>query len=303
MSVSVSNLRAFWLVAQHGGFSAAARGVGLSQPTLTRQVKELEQGYGILLFERRARGLKLTGEGESLFPIVSRIFEQVSDAERFLKQQRQETIRIATVTTDVTTRMISAVQSMSQGLQLKISVSTSAGVYESLLNKTCDVGILTLPDGHQNMSSLEIGRYPLFAVLPAGHDLLNKESLSLKDLAQQPLITGSMASQARQHLDRAAVRAGVDLQIVQEIDAFEMIGELVRLGLGVGIMSYTGIVERNMANIRRIDECARIIPVHFACLAINRRGRVIDRLFSIVKLALIEGGGSPVTFNYGLGAE
>ena len=78
-----------------------------------------------------------------------------------------------------------------------------------------------------------------------------------------------------------------------------MIGELVRLGLGVGIMSYTGIVERNMTNIRRIEECARIIPVHFACLAINRRGRVIDRLFSIAKMALIEGGGSPITFNHG----
>lgn len=299
VAVSMSHLRSFWAVAGCGGFTAAARMLRISQPTLTRQIKDLEEGYGLLLFERSPKGLTLSPEGQILLPIVNRIFDQVQEAESFLKRHKREEVRLAAVTTEVTTRMISAIQSADPGLTLTLSVGTSAAVYEALQTRTCDIGILTLPDDAANLSTLQIGSYPLLALLPDDHPLAAEETLSIKDLSTEPLITGSHSSQARRHLDRAAAAADVSLGIAQEIDAYEMIGELVRLGLGVGVIGYTGIVERHLRNVKPIRECTAVIPVHFACLAINRRIRVIENLFNVAEMAVVEGRTAPFTFARG----
>lgn len=296
MAISLSHLRSFWAVAGCGGFSAAARSLGVSQPTLTRQIRELEEGYGLVLIERNAKGLKLSLEGETLLPIVNRIFEQVQEAERYLKHHKSQDVRIAAVTTQVTTRMISALQSSNPDLRLTLSVDTSSGVYRALHDRQCDIGILTVPEDHQGLSVLDIGAYPLLAVLPDHHPLIDKPDVGLADLQGEPILAGSPASQARRRLDRACAEAGIDLEIVQEIDAYEMIGELVRLDLGIGVIGFTGIVERNLPHVRPIRECLKAIPVHFACLAINRRNRMIDHLFNIAGLAVVEGKVAPFTF-------
>ena len=296
MSVSVSHLRSFWAVARSGGFSAAARSLGISQPTLTRQIREIEEGYGLVLFERNAKGIKLSPEGETLLPIVNRIFEQVNEAERYLKHHMNQGVRIAAVTTQVTTRMISALQSSNPNLKFTLSVNTSTGVYKALHDRECDIGILTIPEDHQGLSVLDIGSYPLLAVLPDKHPLIERPDVGLDDLRHEPILSGSLASQARRHLDRACQKVGIELNIVQEIDAYEMIGELVNLDLGIGVIGFTGIVEKNLPNVRPIRECLRAIPVHFACLSINRRYRMIDHLFNIAGLAVVQGQVAPFTF-------
>lgn len=296
MAINVTHLRSFWAVASSGGFAAASRWLRVSQPNLTRQIKELEEGYGILLFSRNASRIELTPEGQALLPIVSRIFEGVQEAEQFLKQYQRDDIRLCAVTTDVTTRLISALQSFSADLKLTVSVGPSSAVYQALLARTCEIGILTMPEPNPTIATLEIGRYPLLAVLPEGHPLLRFDTVSITDLSREQIITGSMATQSRHHLDRAARAAGVVLEIAQQIDGYEMIGELVRLGLGVGVIGYTGIVERGLGNVKPIEECREVIPVHFACLALNRRVRLIDHLFNVVAAAIAEGSVSPLQF-------
>ncbi|MBL4906627.1 MAG: LysR family transcriptional regulator, partial [Sneathiella sp.] len=70
-----SQLRAFHAVATQGGFSKAASFLGLTQPALSDQVKKLEQRFGVLLFHRHKRIVRMTELGEQLLEITHRRFE------------------------------------------------------------------------------------------------------------------------------------------------------------------------------------------------------------------------------------
>ena len=86
--VPQSALRAFHLVAEAGGFTKAAQAAGLSQPTLSVQVRALEHAHGIRLFDRRGRQISLTPLGQNLHAITTRLFAAEDDANALLAGAR-----------------------------------------------------------------------------------------------------------------------------------------------------------------------------------------------------------------------
>src|SRR5215471_21137749 len=86
--MSYANLRAFHAVASHGSFTRAAEGLGVTQPTLSAQVKALEETYGIQLFDRRGRGIATTELGRSLLEITRRYFGLEAEAAQLLAETR-----------------------------------------------------------------------------------------------------------------------------------------------------------------------------------------------------------------------
>lgn len=283
MSINLTHLRSFWAVATCGGFSAAARFLDVGQPTLTRQIKELEDGYRIVLFNRQSRTVRLTPEGETLLPIVRRVFEGVSQAETFLKQYAATNVRIATVTTIAASRVIELLKAASPDTKVAVSMGPSETVHRWLLEEKCDVGIFTMKEPDPALEAVEIGRYPLLAILPPGHRLLAKHEISILDLAGEPIVAGSPAAQARLIVEELARQRGFALDIVQEIDEPKMIIEMVRVGFGIGVLGYTGIAERGVTTARPITDSRDIIPVHIACLAANRRSRLLNHILALAR--------------------
>ena len=286
MSVNVTHLRSFWAVARLGGFSAAARELHSSQPSISRQIKDLEKGYGLVLLNRRSNAIELTAEGRDLYEICERAFGAIDEAYRFLSSQEKGSLSIHSVTTDVLSKLVSFMRNTGLAPRLTISIGTSQGVFDAILAGTCDLGLLTMPEENTAISTVEIGRYPLLAVLPPGHPLADRDSVSIHDIAQNGLICGSPQTQSRHYLEVIAAKSGAILNIAQEIDGYEMVGELTALGLGIGVIGYTGIVERQMPCVRPIEEGRKAIPVHLACLAVNRRSRLIDKIFRLYSHAL-----------------
>src|SRR5882672_8247608 len=76
--------RAFLAVALKGSFSEAARGLRVSQPTVTNQVKQIERRHEVELFYRRPRGATLTPAGEALLPFIRRMFGSFEEASSYL---------------------------------------------------------------------------------------------------------------------------------------------------------------------------------------------------------------------------
>lgn len=283
MAINLTHLRTFWAVATCGGFAAAARFLGVGQPTLTRQIKELEEGYKIVLINRHPRATTLTPEGELLLPIVRKVFENVNQAETFLKQYAATNLRVGTVTTIATSKVIDILKASGADAKVAVSMGPSEYIRTLLVEEKCDIGVLTLSSEHDDLEAVEIGRYPLLAVLPPRHPLLDKREVSVLDLADEPIIAGSTAAQARQTIDELARQRGFALNVVQEVDEPKMIIEMVRVGFGVGVMGYTGIAEQGISTVRQITDTRELIPVHVACLKVNRRARLTNQILSLVK--------------------
>ncbi len=83
-----TQLRSFHAVAQRLSFTAAARELGVSQPTITTQVKSLEQEFGVELFVRRGRRIELTETGSGLLDIARRLFADEKEAADYLNETR-----------------------------------------------------------------------------------------------------------------------------------------------------------------------------------------------------------------------
>src|SRR5687768_13461963 len=86
--MNLAQLRAFHAVAAAGGFTRAAARLGVTQPTLSGQVKALEEAYGVELIERRGRQLALTEIGTALLDLTRRIFGLADEAEQLLGAAR-----------------------------------------------------------------------------------------------------------------------------------------------------------------------------------------------------------------------
>ena len=84
-----TQLRSFHAVARSGSFTAAARELRVSQPTVTTQVKGLEREFGVELFVRRGRRIELTEAGRGLLDITRRLFSQEKEAADFLNESRE----------------------------------------------------------------------------------------------------------------------------------------------------------------------------------------------------------------------
>ena len=84
-----SELKAFYMVARLGSITLAAKKLGLSQPTVTTQIRSLESHYGVELFYRGGRRLALSEEGARLLPMVRTLLQQEADIEFFLRNSSQ----------------------------------------------------------------------------------------------------------------------------------------------------------------------------------------------------------------------
>ena len=100
MPIAFAHLRSFHAVAEHRGFTAGASALHISQPTVTTQVKELEERYGVELLVRRGRRVELTETGAALFDISRRIMSLHGEAEELLLSSGRLTmgqLRVAAV--------------------------------------------------------------------------------------------------------------------------------------------------------------------------------------------------------------
>src|SRR3954471_19752448 len=85
MSLGFTQLAAFRAVADHGSVGRGADALMVSQPAVSKQIKELEKSLGVVLFERHARGVRLTDAGELLAGYARRIFALADEAEEAIE--------------------------------------------------------------------------------------------------------------------------------------------------------------------------------------------------------------------------
>src|SRR5690349_23427791 len=153
----LAHLRSFFAVARHGGFTAGARALHVSQPTVTAQVRALEETYGIELFTRAGRSVALTAAGEALYAIAERIFEQEEEALALLRntgELRAGRLRVGAVGPYHVIEMLAAFRARHPAIELSVSLGNSEQVVARLLERTTDVAVLAqyAPDARLHRS-------------------------------------------------------------------------------------------------------------------------------------------------------
>ena len=140
-----AQLRAFHAVAAAGSFTRASAALNVTQPTLSGQVKALEESYGVRLFERRGRGVELTELGRNLHDITVRLTALEGDARQLLSAARSLTsgqLRFGADAPHYVIPLLAAFSRRHPGIQISLSFGNSEEVLQDLFERRSEVAVL-----------------------------------------------------------------------------------------------------------------------------------------------------------------
>ena len=204
------HLRALVALAQYGNFAAAASALAISQPTLTRTIRRAEDALGIALFSRTTRRVSLTPAGREFVPLAERLLGDLGLGVANIRELagiERGRIVVATLMSvahgavphaleDFTSHHPSVVIVLREGVQ--------ASVLEEVRSGAADFGLGDVSNAEGPFATEPLGVQEFHVVLPAGHRLLARKSLTLADLAGEALISLPTEAAARRILDDLA---------------------------------------------------------------------------------------------------
>ena len=242
-------LRAFALVLDLGSVSAAASVLGYTQSAVSQQLAALEREVGEALVDRAQRPLRPTRAGQALRPHVERVLAELGGAEATLEELRggKRRLRLAAFPSALSSFVPAAVRDMRRAhpdvVVHVLQLETQEAV-ERLRDGDADLAIVHHMPGIAvpETAGLERRRLmvdDLYVVVPEGHPLARAETLSVKDLEQEPLglpRRDTPAGRFRSVVEHLCAEAGFSPRVAYEIDDWPAAQAFVAAGIAVGAM-------------------------------------------------------------------
>ena len=235
-----SQLRAFHNVALQGGFSRAAEALHVAQPSVSDQVRKLEQAYDVLLFHRDARQVRLTEAGEALFRLTRTYFEAEEEIADFLAQSRAEmqgALRILADSALHVTSLVAAFRKSHPGVFVSLRIGNTRDVVTGVRTYDADVGVVADAEKAADLDIVELGASPILALVAKKSTDAKVRSFDFETLSGKPLVFREPGSRTRAAVETAALAAGVKLEPAIEVEGREALREIVASGAGVGFIS------------------------------------------------------------------
>lgn len=237
-SVNHQHLRTFHAIAVEGSFGRAARRLNVAQPTLSQQIKALENRHQAALFERRRPPVILSPMGRELFALTQRMFatsDQIDELLGDTVESASRSVRIGADSPIYAARLAQALLVCHPDVALEIRIDNARETLRQLKDSIVDVAIVSDPsmDGHFFYE-------PLFAdylnvALPTGHGLAQGARFPLQALAEERLLLREAASKTRAATEVLLAAVDVSPKQVLELHSREAIREAIALGMGVSL--------------------------------------------------------------------
>jgi LysR family transcriptional regulator, low CO2-responsive transcriptional regulator len=286
MAVSYSGLLAFHSVAVATSFTLAARLRNVSQPTLSAQVRALEESYGVRLFDRVGRTVKMTPLGQSLYVITSRLFAAQDEAEALLAGTRMLTRGHLRIAADSASHVMAALSRMRErypNLTFSLAIGNSSEVLQHLSSYEADVAITARNTSDPRVYTSLLRRDRLVAFAAAGHALAERETIPIEALAGQDIVLRERGSITREVFETRLLEANVRPGNLFEVQTREAVREAVSSGLGIGVTFDSEFRPDERVKRIQITGIDLMVAEYAACLDERRRIPLIRSFLEIVK--------------------
>ena len=274
-------LRSFHAVAREGGFTAASKVLNIGQPTVSDQVKALEQKFGVELFNRQGRNISLTDTGNGLHEITQDIFGHEDEAIAFLtaaSNLKKGLLKLGADTAPLVMELIENFQASYPDIQLEVLIDHGKPMLRSLMEFKIDVAILAHVESNPELLYFPYSRSEVVLFVNAEHPWAKRKEVRIEELAGQKCVLREKASATRQALDKAISNAKVTLGKSLEINSREAVMDGIIRGLGVGAVSELEYVPHDKLRLIRISNAKVFISFYVACLS-RRENRPLIQAF------------------------
>lgn len=242
MALTLRHIEVIRAVLQEGSVTGAARRLAVSQPALSRTLKNAESRIGMQLFERRGGRLAATPEALTLQRDIERVYREIEAVERTsgdLRNLRGGRLAVACNPSVASTLVAVALGQMTTvAPEVRVSIQTALNyeVVELVRTRSVDIGYAWDVPRQSEVVATELGRSRLMCLLPAGHALAARRSVSARDLNGVPLISFNATLPIGFETESAFAEAGAMRRIGVEVGQTFVAAALVRAGAGIAVV-------------------------------------------------------------------
>ena len=244
--MKLQQLRYVWEISNHDlNVSATAESLYTSQPGVSKQVRMLEDELGVQIFARSGKRLThVTPAGKVIIAMAHDILQEMENIKRVAEEysnERRGSLSIATTHTQARYALPSVIEAF-RAEYPEVALHMNQGAPEQIarLAENGEVEFAIATEGLEHFNNLIMMpcyRWTRSIVVPNRHPLASQSSITLRDVAEQPLVTYVFGFTGHSRLDEAFLEAGLKPNIVFTATDTDVIKTYVRLGLGIGIIA------------------------------------------------------------------
>lgn len=246
---------AFRAVMLSGSMTAAGRILHISQPAVTRLIRDLEEDLGLTLFNRKWASIQPTPNAVALFREVEKYFdamERIRDSAHQLREKQEGRLRIAAMSTLSSGALPEAIRrfrAIQPGTGFFIHSDNSVYILNAMQRDEFSIGFGRVPAERTDINHTAMPTSSVVCLLPKTNPLANKKSISVEDLDGQPFISLGISSLLRMQIedamDEAGVRPGSTVQTLYS----NTVSSYVAADLGIAVTDIFSVMGTNLTNI------------------------------------------------------
>lgn len=258
--LELENLRFFYHVAKNLSFTAAASDLHVTQPSVTKRIKNLEESINLKLFGKSRGKTFLTEEGRILFVKVKKIFQYETEVEKIvsdIQELKRGTLRLglpATYTRSSLAILMDEFHKQYPDIKIQVNTGNSKEIVESLLNRKNEIGNLAMVSGdNPEIEFVSLSRDNVILLTSPEHPFAQKKFVTIENLANEPIVLRETGSGTRKAVLSFFKKNKITPNILLETTNSEYIKQMVIRGDGISFL-----VERTISQEIREGKLVKI---------------------------------------------
>jgi len=302
-NLNLRHLRIFETIASCGSFSRAADQLGMSQPAVSMQLRQLETDLGTVLFERPQRQ-RLTEAGQELLQHARMILAQARAAEDAMALYETDPneagsgprgarglLHLGVVSTAhyFAPRLLNEFHRLHPEVRLKLTVAKRHEVLAMLQEHRLDLAITGYPPSESDVEAQSFARHPHCIVAPPDHPLAKRRKLTWSDLRDEHFIFRESGSATRQFFEHLLQSQSIQVRVGMELAGNETIKQAVMCGMGISFLSAHAFQVELAAGLMVVLDVIDM-PKHIDWCVVQRRDTVLTGVNAAFREFVFEQG-------------
>lgn len=250
MTLNLHHLRVFAAVAEQRGFSRAASALRLSQPAVSKAVRQLEREVGVPLVERAGRASRLTAAGDRLATRARELLGVEAAAEEELRALRgleAGSLRVGastTIATYLVPPILARFHEAHPVIKLRVVSANTRAIARALLERRLDIALVEGPVEHPRIEVVRWRDDELVVIAHPRHPLASRRKVRVEELESERFIVREQGSGTREVAERALASHGVRPAAALQLGSTEAVKQAVAAGLGLALVSRSAAADQ-----------------------------------------------------------
>jgi len=281
--MNFNHLRAFYSVAKNKSFSIASQELHVSQPTVSMQVKSLEQAYDVQLIRRGHKYFQLTEEGQIVYSHAKQIFGLAQNLKKMMADFSENIIRIGStpyIAHYILPNLLKILKQSHPNMKVEIYTGLSTEILQMVMDSEYHVGVIGRLPYPDTIVSKGITEKRLYFITKNPR---LSDHLHLRDLADSPIILPEKGSATREYIISEFGKRNIPMRIYAECENPPAIKHMVSFGLGGAFFCLYDIEEEvNRRQFRKIDIIEDLSVNYDLIYLKERKTSKIVKVFSLM---------------------